>query len=134
FGANFNFSEPLISFSSAQKLNFKQGTMPNEIIIKDNACGIDFNYTQTHESGTRRFSVNQTATQYEINFETSSKISSLIFFDQSGMRISDSKITFESIHAQGAKANISKLNPGLYFIQAQFEDGGIETGKIFKID
>ena len=44
------------------------------------------------------------------------------------------QIKMEKINEQNIKANISKLNPGLYFVQGQLADGSIKTERFFKID
>ncbi|MBK8403875.1 MAG: hypothetical protein IPL25_07235 [Saprospiraceae bacterium] len=133
-GVNFDLREPLITFSSSQNLNFKQGKVPNEIVLSNDVCGIFFNHIYNSEPGVPRFRVNQTATQYEIDVEASSGIVALKFFDQSGIHVSDSKIKMEKINEQNIKANISKLNPGFYFVQGQLADGSIKTERFFKID
>ncbi|HRG32867.1 MAG: redoxin domain-containing protein [Saprospiraceae bacterium] len=133
-GVKFDLNDPLITFSSSQNLNFKQGKVPNEIVLENDICGIFFNHIYNSEPGAPRFRVNQTATQYEIDVEASSGIVALKFFDQSGIHVSDAKIKMEKINEQNIKANISKLNPGLYFVQGQLADGSIKTERFFKID
>lgn len=61
-----------------------------------------------------------------INIDSESKIKSLTIFDQSGKSILN-----ESINAQKANINISRLTTGTYIVTAQTENG-LQSAKIIK--